>query len=85
MQFNYVDFAGGSGVRFIGRESTEHSPVTKDQFNYYFQGLTSDGNYYVSFVFPIFTPDLPDTPEDVSTEIRQTACYFCHLPNCGML
>jgi len=71
VQFNYVDFANGSGIRFIGRESTEQSPVTNDQLNYYFQGLTGDGNYYVSFVYPLFTPALPDTFEDVSTEIRQ--------------
>jgi hypothetical protein len=49
----------------------EQAPVTNDQLNYYFQGLTSDGKYYVSFVFPVWTPDLPDTPDDVSTEMRQ--------------
>ncbi len=73
IRFNYVDFASGSGIRFIGRESSAQSPVTNDQLNYYFQGLTSDGNYYISFVFPVWTPDLPDTPDDVTVETRQQA------------
>jgi hypothetical protein len=72
-QFNTLDFAGGSGIRFIGRESTEQSPVSNDQLNYYFQGLTADGNYYLSFVFPVLTPELPNTLDDMSAEMRQQA------------
>jgi hypothetical protein len=43
--------------------------------------LTADGKYYISFVFPVFTPDLPDTFEDVPTEISQqvTGDYNAYL------
>jgi hypothetical protein len=71
VQFNYIDFTGGSGVRYVGRTVSENAPVTNDQLNYYFQGLTADGKYYVSFIFPVWAADWPDTVDDVSAEDRQ--------------
>jgi hypothetical protein len=73
VQFNYLDFANGSGIRFLGREAREQSPVTNDRVNYYFQDFTGDDSDYVSFVFPVFTPDLPDKLDNMPPEIRQQA------------
>lgn len=67
-QFGYLDFNRGSGVRYVGRVAQEAAPVTNDQLNYYFQGLSEDGQYYVSFIFPIWAHSLPDTADDVSAE-----------------
>jgi hypothetical protein len=81
VNFNYLDFANGSGIRYIGRVTSENTPVTNDQLNYIFQGLTADGKFYVSFIFPVWTPDLPDTPDDVPAGINQqtTSDYDAYL------
>lgn len=73
VQFDYLDFNNGSGVRYVGRVSQDASPVTSDQLNYYFQGLTTDGKYYVSLIFPIFTPGLPDSVEAMPAETLRQA------------
>jgi LysM repeat protein len=67
-QFDYLDFANGSGVRYVGRAAQEAGPVTNDGLSYYFQGITSDGQFYVSFVFPMWTFSLPDSSDDVPAE-----------------
>jgi heat shock protein HslJ len=72
-QFAYLDFASGSGVRFVGRLSPDASPITSDQLAYYFQGLSEDGQYYVSFVFPILTLSLPAGVEDMPAETLKQA------------
>lgn len=65
-QPKYLDFdphsdggIGGSGVRFITRYAQDVSPITSRNVFYTFQGLTSDGKYYVSFFYPIRTSVLP--------------------------
>jgi hypothetical protein len=73
VHFNYLDFANGSGIRYIGRATSENTPVTNNQLNYYFQGLTADGKFYISFIFPVWTPDLPDTQDNVPADVSQQA------------
>lgn len=60
-QVSYLDFAGGSGVRFITHFAPEASPITNDAIFYTFQGLTADGRFYLAFYQPISTSALPDT------------------------
>jgi hypothetical protein len=67
-QVEYLDFAGGSGVRYLtqySNESTEGSqeevaqPINNNQLIYTFQGLTEDGAYYIAALFPVNHPELP--------------------------
>jgi len=60
-QIRYLDFAGGAGVRFVTRYSMEASPTTNEHIFYTFQGLTSDGRYYISAFYPISAKGLPET------------------------
>ena len=55
------------GVRFIGRFNDFEIPVTNGELYYVFQGVTRDGQYLISFMYPITTNALPDLPgSDVS-------------------
>lgn len=61
----YRDFAGGSGIEYIAMYAQGPSPITSDQLWYVFQGVTSDGQSYVSAVFPLNTDLFPaEIPAD---------------------
>jgi hypothetical protein len=60
VQMKYLDFQNGTGIRYLtsydqgGAESPQKTSV------YTYQGLTTDGKYYVSFVFPISVSGLSE-------------------------
>ncbi len=61
----YRDFASGSGIEYIAMYAQGPSPITSDQLWYVFQGVTSDGQSYVSAVFPLSTDLFPaEIPAD---------------------
>jgi hypothetical protein len=60
-QIRYLAFADGAGVRFVTRYAMEASPTTNENIFYTFQGLTSDGRYYISVFYPITATGLPET------------------------
>ena len=59
----YLDFAGGSGLRYVTQNGQAAGPINNRELLYTFQGLTGDGSTYVTAVFPIAHPDLPRGPE----------------------
>lgn len=59
----YLEFAEGSGVRYVTQLSQGIEPVNNQSLFYTFQGLTDDGNIYVAAYFPVALPDLPDSPQ----------------------
>jgi heat shock protein HslJ len=67
-QVQYLDFTGGSGVAFLAYYTQDASPLTNQSLLYFFQGLTTDGNWYVSMAFPIDSAVLPDTAADVPAD-----------------
>lgn len=67
-QVKYVDFAGGSGVRYITAAGLDVSPLSNEVLFYTFQGLTDDGAYYIAAQFPISAPTLPDVAEPMNTD-----------------
>lgn len=61
----YRDFANGSGIEYIAMYAQGPSPITSDQLWYVFQGLTSDGQSYISAVLPLSTDLFPaEIPAD---------------------
>jgi hypothetical protein len=62
-QPQYLDFENGSGIGFVTYYSQGLSPITSNDLFYTFQGLTNDGEYYVSIFYPVTTALLPATPE----------------------
>ncbi|HEY9762460.1 MAG TPA: hypothetical protein V6D07_08045 [Trichocoleus sp.] len=61
----YLEFKGGSGIRYITAYSQDVGPITEEQLFYTFQGLTDNGRY-ISATFPIKTANLlPTTPDSL--------------------
>lgn len=69
-QVRYLEFDGGSGVRFLTHLTQEIRPLTASSFVYTFQGLTRDGQYYIAAYFPVTTTALPATPADITQAER---------------
>lgn len=61
---NYLDFKNGSGIRYITQYGQAAYPINSQSMFYTFQGLTDDGLYYVTAIFPISNPVLP-SPDSV--------------------
>jgi len=52
-QYGLVPFVDGSGIRFLTLLTFEAQPINNNDMFYTYQGLTSDGQYWVSAFLPI--------------------------------
>jgi hypothetical protein len=52
-QVKYLDFQNGKCVRFLTQYAQAPLPINNYELFYTFQGLTSDGKYYVAAVLPV--------------------------------
>jgi len=66
-QVRYFSFQNGEGVRFLTQYGQAAWPINSQDMFYTFQGITHDGMYYVSAIFPISHPNLPD-PDSVTLD-----------------
>jgi len=71
-QLQIIEFSGGKGIRYLSHYAQDPSPVLDHQISYTFQGLTDDGQFYISALFPIQTGIFPTDPPD---------CPKCGEPN----
>ncbi len=81
-QAQYLEFGDIQGLRYLTQHSQDPRPVMLSQELFYtFQGITSDGAYYVAAFFPLTTTALPDKFTEVDwTAIRETdASYTAYL------
>lgn len=62
-QVQYLDFKNGSGARFLTQYDQAPIPINNYELIYTFQGLTSDGRYYIAAVLPVTHADLPETQQ----------------------
>jgi hypothetical protein len=79
-QVEYLDFEGGSGVRFLSMYGQSAYVLSNQDLFYAFQGITDDGRYFISGVLPVANPILPDnagedTPEDWESFIDNFGAY----------
>jgi len=75
----YVDMPSVSGISFITAYREDAFPFLADGFLYTFQGLSADGAYYVSAVFPLNTVLFPtDMPADFDYDafVENINAYF---------
>lgn len=75
-RIGYLDFSHGSGVRFVSRYVQEETPVKNGELFYTFQGVTSDGKYWVSFFYPVSAKGLPET-----ADMAKTTAFLNKLPS----
>jgi hypothetical protein len=62
VQPKIIEFPGGKGIRYLTYYSQDPSPVLDQRVFYTFQGLTEDGQFYVSAFFPVGTGVFPSEP-----------------------
>jgi len=62
VKITYLDFANGAGIRYLSQYGQDAAPINNKYLFYTFQGLTSDGRYYISAILPVANPVLP--PDD---------------------
>jgi hypothetical protein len=55
----FVSFKNGQGIRFLAEYGQYSAPVNNTDLFYTFQGITTDGKYYVSVILPVTHPSLP--------------------------
>ena len=63
---NYLRFRGGSGVAFLTQGQQDDELINNQHLSYEFRGLTDDGRFYVSAVFPAGAPVLAATRDAAS-------------------
>ena len=66
-QEKILPFNGGSGLRIVTQYASDVSPINNGGLFYHFEGLTSDGKYYIVAILPVnlsFLPadNNPDSP-----------------------
>lgn len=62
-----LDFQTGRGVRMLTQYAQYAAPINNHELFYHFQGLTSDGKFYVVAIFPVASSilaedDKPESP-----------------------
>jgi hypothetical protein len=62
-QIKYLNFQNGQGIRFVTQYDQAFIPINNLEVFYTFQGLTSDGRYYIAAILPVATNALPDTDQ----------------------
>jgi len=58
-KLTYISFANGNGIRYLTEYGQYYAPYNNHDLFYTFQGITSDGKYWVSVVFPVNHTLLP--------------------------
>ncbi len=80
-QMQFIDFKNGQGVRFLTQLDQGMIPVNNYELIYTFQGLTSDGKYYVSAILPVSSPELPANSTDGAATPETLNDYPAYLSN----
>lgn len=55
-----VSFEGGKGIVYLAAYAYDVSPVMEGQVQFVFQGITDDGQTYISVILPVDTSILPE-------------------------
>jgi hypothetical protein len=58
-QMKYLDFRNGQGVRYVTQYDQYAAAINNHEVFYAFQGLTSDGKYYLAAILPVNLVSLP--------------------------
>jgi hypothetical protein len=76
----FLSFQNGEGIRFLAEYGQYSAPVNNTDLFYTFQGITNDGNYYISVILPITHPSLPpDYQVDAALQAQINTNYDIYL------
>jgi len=81
-----IPLQNGSGVRWLTQYAQYTAPINNRELFYHFQGLSSDGKYYMIAILPITAPMLPENEEaeatvpeggvPIPTDVGPNAVYY---------
>jgi hypothetical protein len=54
-----IAFKNGHGVRYLTQVLTDVGPINNEGLFYYYQGISADGAYFLSAIFPVNADFLP--------------------------
>jgi hypothetical protein len=81
-RLQYLDFKSGLGLRYLTQFNQGVVPINNQGLIYTYQGMTSDGKYYVAAVLPINHPSLPmDANATDNIPLEFTSDYPAYLAN----
>ena len=72
----YLQFDNGEGIRFLAQYGQSYWPINNHDLFYTFQGITADGQYYISAILPISNPQLPSDGESWPGDLNDLATDF---------
>jgi hypothetical protein len=75
-QVKYLNFQSGQGIRFVTQYDQAYLPINNLEVFYTFQGLTSNGQYYVTAILPVSTASLPDSDQVPQDQIQSFGDNF---------
>ncbi len=78
-QLQFLDFKSGSGVRFLTQLGTGLASINNYELFYAFQGLTSDGKFYISAILPVTNPVLSPKPIVIGELVNSLEEYRVYL------
>lgn len=81
--YSTISFGSGDGIKFLTERGQYQVPVNNTDLFYTFQGLTSDGQYWVSAILPVNHATLPvdaDSALGGLTWEDWAATYDAYLP-----
>jgi len=62
----FLNFQNGQGVRYLTEYAQYYAPVNNHDLFYSYQGMTADGKYWVSAIFPVNAAFLQDSYDSVN-------------------
>ena len=62
-----IPFQNGNGVRSLTQYAQYAAPINNRELFYHFQGLTTDGRYYIIAILPVTAPILPEDEKPEAT------------------
>ena len=72
----YLTFGGGTGIRYLTYYSQDATHITDQEVFYTFQGLTNDGEYYMSVILPVKTGVLPEEVDTSDIDWNKFAANY---------
>jgi hypothetical protein len=77
----FLDFKNGTGVSFLTQYNQAPVMINNKQLIYTYQGLTSDGKYYIAAVLPVTHPELPANEQVLSQDPNALSNYPSYAKN----
>ena len=60
VKYQVLPFVSGEGIHFITEYAQSYDPINNYDMFFTYQGLTTDGKYWISAIFPVSHPSLPE-------------------------